>query len=52
MENKPTLNLKKQKIDKSHDSYNKKKRWFQNIVRVQKFGMLSLCVGWLNNLHL
>lgn len=25
MENKPTLNLKKQKIDKYHDSYNKKK---------------------------
>lgn len=29
MENKPPLNLKKQKIDKSHDSYNKKKDDFK-----------------------
>lgn len=29
MENKPTLNLKKQNIDQSHDSYNKKKDDFK-----------------------
>lgn len=29
MKNKPILNFKKQKIDKSHDSYNKKKDDFK-----------------------